>query len=54
MHRGLFMADQDVADIVLLEHRVVNRQDGAAGIAENDIDALRLEGAGAAFPRRIS
>ena len=40
MHRALLMAHQDVAQRVLLEQRIVDRQDRAAGIAENDIDAL--------------
>ena len=44
MHRAAFLAHQDVAQRVLLEERVVDRQDGAAGIAENDIDALVDEG----------
>jgi hypothetical protein len=42
---GLFVADEDVADGVLLEDGVVDRQDGAAGVAEDDLDALVLEGA---------
>ena len=38
--RTLLVPHQDVAQRVLLEQRVVDRQDGAAGIAEHDIDAL--------------
>ena len=45
VHRAAFLADQDVADGVLLEDRVVDRQYGAAGIAEDDLDALVLQGA---------
>ena len=37
--RGLLMADEDVADPLLLEHRVVDRQHRAAGIAEHDLHA---------------
>ena len=44
MHRALLVAHQDVAQPVLLEERVVDRQDGAAGIAENDINALIDQG----------
>ena len=40
MHRGLLVADEDVADGVLLEQRVVDRQDRAAGIAEDLFDPL--------------
>ena len=40
MDRGLFMAHQDMTQGILLEQRVVDRQDRSAGIAENDIDAL--------------
>ena len=45
MRRALLMTDEDVADgmLVIVQH-VVDRQDGAAGIAENDIDALVLQG----------
>ena len=39
MRRAAFLADEDVADTLLLEQRVVDRQDGAAGIAEHDLDA---------------
>ncbi len=37
---GLLMPHQDVAQMILLVERVVDRQYGAAGIAENDINAL--------------
>jgi hypothetical protein len=43
MHGGLLVADQHMADGVLVEQRVVDRQHGAAGIAENDFDALILQ-----------
>ena len=38
------LAHQDVADRVLLEELVVNRQDGAAGIPEYDFDSLVDQG----------
>ena len=38
------MAHQNVLHGVLLEQRVIDRQNRAAGIAENRIDALVLEG----------
>jgi hypothetical protein len=44
MHRRLLVPDQDVLDVVLLEQRIVERKDGAAGIAENDLNALVDEG----------
>ena len=40
MHGALFVAHQDVLHLVLLEQRVIDRQHGAAGIAENVRDAL--------------
>jgi hypothetical protein len=40
MHRPLLVAHQDVADRVLLEDRVVDRQHRAAGIAEYHVDVL--------------
>ena len=40
MHRGLFVPDEDVAQIVLLEECIVDRQDRAAGVAENPVDPL--------------
>ncbi len=40
MHRALLVAHQDVLHLVLLEYGVVDRQHGAAGIAENVLDAL--------------
>ena len=45
VHRAALLADQDVADGVLVEQRVVDRQYGAAGIPENHLHALLLEGA---------
>jgi len=42
--RALFVAHQDVADIVLLKDLVIDRQDGAAGIAEYRIHPLILQG----------
>ncbi len=43
MHRALLVAHQDVLDLVLLEQRVVDRQHGAARIAEQVLDALVLK-----------
>ena len=40
MHRAAFLADQHMADLVLLEHRIVNRQYGAAGITEHGFHAI--------------
>ena len=37
---GLFVADEDVADAVLLVERVVDGEDGTAGVAEDGVDAL--------------
>jgi hypothetical protein len=36
--------DQDVLDLVLLEQRIVERKDGAAGIPENDLNTLIHQG----------
>jgi len=44
MDRGLFVAHEDVADVVLLENLVIDREHGTAGIAEHDIHALVPEG----------
>jgi hypothetical protein len=38
------VAHQDVAQPVLLEERIVDRKDGAAGIAEDDLDFLVDQG----------
>ena len=40
---ALLVAHQDVADLVLAEERVVDRQHRAAGIAEHVLDALVLQ-----------
>ncbi len=40
MHRGLFVAHQNVLEFVLIEDGVVDIQDGAAGIAEHVFDAF--------------
>ena len=40
MHRALLVAHQDVAQLLLLEHGVVDRQDRAAGVAEDVLDPL--------------
>jgi hypothetical protein len=44
MNGGLFVANQDVLNLVLLEQFVVNGQDGAAGIAEDYLYALINQG----------
>ena len=44
MGRALLVPDQDVADVVLLEDLVVDRQHRAAGIAEHRVHALVLQG----------
>ena len=44
MHRRLLVAHQDVAQLVLLEERVVDRQHRAARIAEDDLDVLVDQG----------
>ena len=44
MSRALLVAHEDVLDLILMEDRVVDRQDGAARIAEYDVDALILQG----------
>ena len=41
--RALLMAHEDVAQLVLMEDGVVNRQHRAAGIAEHHLDALVLQ-----------
>ncbi|CAH2600075.1 protein of unknown function [Rhodovastum atsumiense] len=43
VHGRLFMAHQDVADGVLLEQRIVDRQDRSAGVTEYDLYTLILE-----------
>ena len=43
MHRRLFMAHQNVANGVLLENCVIDRQHRAAGIAENHLNAVILQ-----------
>ncbi len=54
MHRAAFLANQDVADSVLLEQRIIDRQYGAAGIAENNLYALVLKGTKKDFCSRLS
>ncbi len=44
MDRPLFVAHQNMADAILLEQRVVDRQHGPAGIAEDMPDPLVLQG----------
>ncbi len=42
MGRAAFLAHEHMADLVLAEQRIVDRQHGAAGIAEDVFDALVL------------
>ena len=51
---ALLVAHQDVADVVLLEDLVVDRQHRAAGIAEHGVDALVLQGLDDDLARRSS
>jgi hypothetical protein len=44
MDGGLLVPHQDVAELVLLEERVIERKDGAAGIPENNLDTLIHQG----------
>jgi hypothetical protein len=44
VHGGLFVAHQDVADVVLLEDLVIDRQHGAARIAEYSVHSLIPQG----------
>jgi hypothetical protein len=41
MHRCLLVPHQNVLKLVLLENRVVDVQNGAAGVAEDVFDCLR-------------
>ena len=41
----LFVANEDVLDVVLLKDRVINRQDGTTGIAKDNLNALFFQGA---------
>ena len=43
MRRARFVAHQNMADVLIGEQFVVNRQNRAAGIAEDEFDALPLE-----------
>jgi hypothetical protein len=44
MRGALFVADQNVPDAIFLaENFIVNRQDGAAGVAEYDFHTLILQ-----------
>jgi hypothetical protein len=44
MDSALLVAHQDVAQRILFEERIINRQDRAARITENDLDALIDQG----------
>src|SRR2546429_7320273 len=44
MGAALLVADEDVADLRVVAQDVVERQDDAAGVAEEDVDALPDEG----------
>ena len=43
MPRALLVTDQDVAQLLRVEKRVVDRQHGTAGDAEDDVDVEFLE-----------
>jgi hypothetical protein len=40
----LFVAHQNVADVILLKDFIVNWQDGPARISENNVNALFAQG----------
>ena len=44
MAGALLVTDEDMLDIVLLDDLVIDRQDGAAGITEDVLDALVFQG----------
>ena len=44
MNRPLLMARQDVADMILLKQRIINRQHRATRVTKNDINPLILQG----------
>ena len=44
MDGGLFVAHQHMFDLFLLEQFIIDRQDGPAGIAKDDIHALINQG----------
>jgi hypothetical protein len=44
VHRALFVAHQNVPDVVLLKYLVIDRQHCAAGIAKDHLDTLILQG----------
>jgi len=43
VNRRLLVTHQDVLDLVVLEERIIDRQHGATGVAEHNLDALILE-----------
>ena len=43
MSRALLVADQDVTKLLRVEKRVVDRQHGTAGDAEDDVDVELLQ-----------
>jgi hypothetical protein len=45
VHRGLLVANQDVLDRLLLVERVVDVEDGPAGVAPQVADVFRLQAA---------
>ena len=53
MDGAALLANQDMANGVLLEQRIIDRQHGAAGIAENNLYALVLEGTKKDFCSRL-
>jgi hypothetical protein len=44
VNRTLLMANEDMANGVLLEQRVIHRKYGAAGITEDDLNTLIRQG----------
>jgi hypothetical protein len=39
MDRATFLADQNVSDTLLFEKRIIDREHGAAWVAEHELDA---------------
>ena len=52
MHRALLVTDEDVAHLVLVEERIVDRKDRAARITEDMVDSLVLQGSDHHFGSR--
>jgi hypothetical protein len=43
MSRALLVADEDVTELLRVEKRVIDRQHGSAGDAEDDLDVELLQ-----------